>query len=155
MKVWNWEQRTHDWIAARSRRILGPLRWANIVLGGAEVVGWVPVAAMYALVFTQIIDSWSGAAAMGLAAVAAKDIEWWLKQTFDRRRPNGEPLGIPSGDVMQASIWALPILGLWGLVPVAVVAWGRIAQSKHYPLDVLLGALLGAACAGPPWWLLR
>jgi len=64
----------------------------------------------------------------------------------------GEPLtakSFPSDHAAIAfavamSIWfAWPRLGRWALAAAAIVALGRVYVGVHYPMDVLVGALLG------------
>jgi len=98
--------------------------------------------------------------ATGAAGLA---IYKFLKRTFVRERPfirhtgislAGAPLdrySFPSGHTLHAVAFtwqacaAFPELGL-ALVPLALaIAASRVVLGLHYPTDVLVGALLGAA----------
>lgn len=89
----------------------------------------------------------------------------WLKMRTTRSRPCARNQAIerrvapldeysfPSGHTLHAvsfslvAVYYYPMLG-WVLIPfAALVALSRIVLGLHYPSDVLVGALLGAALA--------
>jgi undecaprenyl-diphosphatase len=76
-----------------------------------------------------------------------------LKPLFARPRPHSPAFGFPSSHAAnsfgQATLfahfyprWTAAFVGA-----ACAVAFSRIYLGKHYPLDTLAGALLGAACA--------
>jgi undecaprenyl-diphosphatase len=107
--------------------------------------------------------------AVGLADVSATG----LKAAFDRERPllryaEPDPLvgvpdsgSFPSGHAATsfagATIlsFAFPRLAPILLVLAAAVGFARVYVGVHYPLDILGGALLGAAIAAAARYLVR
>lgn len=110
-----------------------------------------PVATIHLLVATL---------SAGLAARA-------LKLSFQHKRPSKLLAGVqhseriysrsfPSGDsafafaVVGAAVLQLPSMALpWLVLYALLIAYGRIYQGVHFPLDVLVGALVGLLMA---WW---
>lgn len=102
---------------------------------------------------------------MSITGFSGVFIYKWLKQRFVRERPYISHLSIragtvaldrysfPSGHTLHATSFAImfcayfPVL-LWVVVPFAIlVAISRVILGLHYPTDVAVGALLGAALA--------
>jgi undecaprenyl-diphosphatase len=101
--------------------------------------------------------------AAGAATLAASLIVDLLKNTFDRARPPESDPGLgslvsipdnpsfPSGHAATAFAAATAIAVLcpklrpWALVLAAGVALSRVYLRVHFPLDILVGGLLGAA----------
>lgn len=152
MGVFKWELSLQSRIEVWSRPVLRPLRWFNLAFGGAEVVAWVPIMAVGLAVVSEF--SLVQCLAVAVASLASKEAEFWTKVAFNRPRPNGEGLGLPSGDVWQATIWAVPVFGWTAIVPIGLVAWARLARNAHFPLDVVAGAGFGLL-ALVPWFLAR
>lgn len=105
---------------------------------------------------------------LALAASTAVAASQVLKRTFRRPRPAQEVLGLwplaevpdafsfPSGHTAVAFSVAVALVGegLLGLVllPLACgIGVSRVYLGAHYPLDVLVGAAVGASCG----WLAR
>lgn len=73
-----------------------------------------------------------------------------LKHVFDSDRPNGEPLGFPSGHTASSFAAASVVESHFGLFPgllayalAGAVGWHRIDARKHELSDVLGGAAIG------------
>jgi undecaprenyl-diphosphatase len=82
----------------------------------------------------------------------------WLVQAYAKPL---DKYSCPSGHTMTATAIAIPLaiafpFALPAIVMLALlIAWSRVACGHHYPSDVLLGAMLGAAVAMPICgWLL-
>ena len=100
---------------------------------------------------------------VALADVAVDGLAYVLRDAIDRRRPplvypEPEPLvrvphqpAFPSGHSATAFAcatvlaWAGPRLRVPAFVLAAGIAWSRVYVGVHWPLDVLGGAVLGAA----------
>jgi len=110
---------------------------------------------------THAIDSPHPSAGLASGAMAFGVLEV-LKRHTERPRPDGrDTRSYPSGHT-AAVAWAggvsaemvytlglrpqyeIPARGALALATIAT-AWGRVEAQKHYPSDVLAGALLGAA----------
>jgi undecaprenyl-diphosphatase len=143
----------------------------GLSLAGSLGAVWLIIAALIAFARR---DPWP--ALLTLLAVAVADLAATaVKVLTDRPRPyvahpEQEPLdratlelSLPSGHAATsfaaavvlarfAPRWATPFL----FVLAALIAWSRVYVGVHYPTDVLLGALLGAAVgllvlAAPRW----
>jgi undecaprenyl-diphosphatase len=120
-------------------------------------------ALMLALPFIYGARGFEVALIMLATGAAGLAVYKFLKRTFVRERPfirhagislAGAPLdrySFPSGHTLHAvaftwqAVAAFPELGLV-LVPLALaIAASRVVLGLHYPTDVLVGALLGAA----------
>lgn len=76
-----------------------------------------------------------------------------LKYAVNRTRPNGDPRSFPSGHATAAFATATVLqehygwkLGLPMYAAAAYVAAERVTQQKHWPSDVVAGAVLGTIC---------
>lgn len=135
MPIFAWERTLQGWLSGRA---VLPLTIANVAFGGEGVIQlWAPVVVA---LLAGLPSAVAVAAAMGLAII----VENWLKPTIHRGRPRDpNEDGIPSGDCMAVGIWSPVILGWGAIAPILLVAWARMARDAHYPLDVLLGSVLG------------
>ena len=125
--------------------------------------GIVWYALMLALPFIYGVRGFEAALIMLATGAAGLAVYKLLKHTFVRERPfirhagislAGAPLdrySFPSGHTLHAvaftwqAVAAFPELG-FVLVPLALaIAASRVVLGLHYPTDVLVGALLGAA----------
>lgn len=123
-----------------------------VVQGGA---GWAVLSAALALKPGRT----RAAARDGLLAwLAAEAVANPMKTVFDRRRPplRGRGSGVssssmPSSHTAGAVGYALaagarsPLVGAPALAVAAGVGWSRLATRRHFPTDVAVGALVGAA----------
>lgn len=143
----------------------------GLSLAGSLGAVWLIIAALVSLARRD-----PRPALLTLLAVAVADLAATaVKVLTDRPRPyvahpEQEPLdraalelSLPSGHAATsfaaavvlsrfAPRWATPLL----FVLAALIAWSRVYVGVHYPTDVLLGALLGAAVgllvlAAPRW----
>lgn len=87
--------------------------------------------------------------AWALAVWLTPIVEQRAKWEANRGRPRDphEP-GLPSGDVMLATVVSVPWLGWPALTWVALVMWARLVRQAHWPLDVVAGLALGLVLAG-------
>jgi undecaprenyl-diphosphatase len=127
--------------------------------------GWIWLALLILLPWLYGSAGRSAAQQMALAAVLGIMLYRWLKRYSKRPRPlhsdariiaSVPPLdrySFPSGHTLHATSFTLlslawfPQLGLV-LVPLSLlIAGSRVALGLHYPSDVLIGGLLGAALA--------
>lgn len=134
--------------------------WAGGVLDlpmhvASELVYWTPL-----LLAAWIWLVWRGGArgralalvALGLVVLSDQGSASLLKPLFGRPRPHSELPGFPSSHASnlfaQATLfsWAYPRLTAALFAIASVVGFSRVYLGKHYPLDVLGGALFGAAC---------
>jgi len=126
-------------------------------------VAWYSLMAVF-----PIVDGYYGLKAslhMGIAALLCLGIYKWLKPRTMRHRPylkhqdiklSTAPLdyySFPSGHTLHAVAFTCvalayyPVLA-WLLLPFTLlVAVSRVVLGLHYPSDVLVGALIGAAIA--------
>lgn len=151
MKVYNWEREVQGWFLGDPW--LPVFKWMNIILAGEEVMTLALPWLTLAMILTT--DHW--VVLFVGAFLSVRHVEAWIKERVKRGRPDcPAEWGFPSGDCMVVTTWALPLLGIWGLVPILLVAWARIAQERHWPLDVLAGIGLGMFLTLPlfvaSWW---
>jgi membrane-associated phospholipid phosphatase len=100
---------------------------------------------------------------------ASAIVEWLLKTTLARPRPEDVSAGFPSGHAAAAAAFAVIVAWLVGrsrlrpatqagvcalvLLAAVLVGLARIQLRAHWPSDVLGGWALGIACAaGAAWW---
>ncbi|MFQ6042102.1 MAG: phosphatase PAP2 family protein [Candidatus Poribacteria bacterium] len=95
------------------------------------------------------------------ATMGAEAITFTLKGLVNRHRPTGAHgrwnSSFPSGHVTSAyamaSVWgaAYPKAKLPLYMAAALIAYSRIYNGRHYPLDVLAGAGIGYLCGKFAW----
>lgn len=112
------------------------LAWAAPALRVLNYAAWSPLCVAVAL--TGALPP-----ALAMLVILALPVEIAYKWALERPRPDGEPQGLPSGDVLIATVLYGGLVGWWATPLVTLVALARIVQSRHYPLDVIGGALLG------------
>ena len=148
-----WDRHLERWQAAHRVGFLDPV-FEGVTYAGTYGSVWLVVAAVVALslrrpqvfVWTLVAD--------GLGELAADA----LKGAIPRARPHVHALvtrphshSFPSGHATTsfacATVLALTFPRFWLplLVLAAAVAWSRVYVGVHFPLDVLAGAVLGAA----------
>lgn len=162
------DQVLRAWIVAHRVQALNAPMWFASAIGQAGLV-WLVAAAVVAVrqrrrsAFTVVL------LAVLLGSITANDI---VKPAVHRTRPfdamPGTVIGsrpddasFPSGHSSTAFAAALTLSRAapagaavwWGLA--ALIAFSRVYLGVHYPLDVLGGAALGAACGGLAIWLTR
>jgi undecaprenyl-diphosphatase len=115
---------------------------------------WLAIALALALARRRIeIFLWTLAA--DVTADLATDLLHWA---FPRARPHVDPLiavphshSFPSGHAATSFACATvlgaaaPRFRFWLFVLATLIAWSRVYNGVHYPLDVLAGAVLGLA----------
>ncbi|MCS7083526.1 MAG: phosphatase PAP2 family protein [Aquificaceae bacterium] len=83
-----------------------------------------------------------------------------LKRTFRAKRPSASLSGVyilenlklksfPSGDSALAALIAssLFLCGIWqGVIYALIIGYGRVYMGVHYPLDVVVGWIIGSLC---------
>ncbi len=90
--------------------------------------------------------------ALGLVLLSDQGSSAVLKPLFGRPRPHSDLPGFPSSHASnlfaQATLfsWAYPRLTAAVFALASVVGFSRVYLGKHYPLDVLGGAVFGALC---------
>lgn len=148
------------WVVGHRVGWLNPVFVALTRVGSGGVV-WIAIAIILALLWRR-----PGIIVRVLAAdLAAGLITYGLKLAVGRDRPPSlyprpRPLigtphdpSFPSGHAASAFAcaatlaWALPRYRIPLFVLAAGVAWSRVYVGVHYPLDVLVGALIGLAVA--------
>lgn len=84
------------------------------------------------------------------AQISGASWTYLLKYAVDRTRPNGDPRSFPSGHATAAFATATVLQEHYGWklgVPVyaaaAYVAAERVTENKHWPSDVVFGAMVG------------
>ena len=89
----------------------------------------------------------------------APKVQAWL--TWNRGRPRDPQqlveYGAPSLDCMITTIWTVPLLGPYAAIPILATALLRMIRGAHWPLDTLVGVLLGLMLSIPTTlaiWLL-
>jgi undecaprenyl-diphosphatase len=151
--VVGWDKRLEQWQVAHRAGVLDPI-FKGLTYAGTYGAVWLALAALFALalrrpqifVWTLVSD--------GLAELVADG----LKAAIPRARPHVHALvarphshSFPSGHATTsfacATVLALvaPRLRLPLFLLAAAIAWSRVYVGVHYPLDVVAGALLGAA----------
>jgi undecaprenyl-diphosphatase len=110
--------------------------------------------------------------ASGVAAFALeRPLYFLLKNSFKRGRPQTKIAGFhshivpadefsfPSGHTSAAFLsavlcaWFYPSMTVWVFLWAPLVGMARIFLGVHYPADVVIGALMGSACALVGIWL--
>ncbi len=73
-----------------------------------------------------------------------------LKETVDKKRPNGHNHSFPSGHTSDAAFGAAFVTRRYGWmygVPAFMltgfVGWSRVESQEHFPEDVIAGAAIG------------
>lgn len=148
-----WDRHLERWQAAHRTGVLDPVFEALTYIGSYGAV-WLALGVVLAVVLrrARIVVGVAVAVALG---EGTSDL---LKLLIPRHRPRGHSLvampqthSFPSGHATIAFACATVLAGL---VPrgriaffmlAAAIAWSRVYVGVHYPLDVLAGALLGAA----------
>jgi undecaprenyl-diphosphatase len=80
-----------------------------------------------------------------------------LKNAFPRTRPNGATFSFPSSHAAnifgQATLFTLyyPRIAPWAGLVALLVSFSRLYLGKHYPSDVIVGAMLGVICGVLAW----
>jgi undecaprenyl-diphosphatase len=128
---------------------------------GSQGLVWLVVAAVLAYLWRRPWLLLQVALADGVAQLVA----YGLKQAIGRDRPpedypTPKPLvaaphdgSFPSGHAATSFAcatvlaYAAPRFAGWFYVLAAAIAWSRVYNGVHYPLDVLAGAVLGLAVA--------
>ncbi|MCD6507260.1 phosphatase PAP2 family protein [Candidatus Poribacteria bacterium] len=95
------------------------------------------------------------------ATVGAETVTFLLKGLVNRRRPTGDtdrwnssfPSGHATSAYAMAYVWgaAYPKVRLPLYVAAALIAYSRIYNGRHYPMDVLAGAGIGYLCGRLAW----
>ncbi len=161
-RVMNWDLQ----VCLRSNRVCRRVSW-RLLFRGISVLG--DGMAWYALMAFLLLRDRDAAVvpvlhmvAVGLVCTVAYK---WLKKRTLRPRPYQAHAGIehfaapldrfsfPSGHTLHAVAFTLVALAYypalaWLLLPFTLlIAVSRVVLGLHYPSDVLVGALLGAAIA--------
>jgi undecaprenyl-diphosphatase len=157
-----WDTAARDWLTTHHHPV------ADAVMVGASVIGragavWIVIAlAAVALDRRRLRAATAVLAAIGLAFVMTDLV---VKPLVGRARPfessvttrvidrlpvtasfpSGHAATAVAGAVSLSRLWPTARVALWALA--ALVALSRIYVGVHYPLDVMGGAVLGAACA--------
>ena len=150
MPVYAWERAFQGWV----KRVSTPAYWllapANTVLGG-DVVGVVgPPMVLLVLPWGYGVPV-VAALMVALALIALPAADVWCKQRFGGRGRPRSPFefGLPSGDCATVVVWSVVALGWAAVLPIALVAWARMARDAHWPLDTVAGVALGLWLALP------
>ncbi len=123
---------------------------------GSQGAIWIGIVVVAALLVRRL-DVFVLVAA---ADVLADLLSFGLKAAVGRHRPTFQPLiavphgaSFPSGHAATSFAcatvlaWRFPRLAVPALLLAAAIAYSRVYNGVHYPLDVIAGALLGAAVA--------
>jgi membrane-associated phospholipid phosphatase len=151
--VLGWDRQLERWQVAHRAGVLDPI-FEGLSYAGTYGALWLVIAVIAALVLRRPqVFVWT-LVAYGIAELTA-DL---LKAAIPRARPHVHTLvarphthSFPSGHATASFACAtvlgafLPALRLPLFVLAAAVAWSRVYVGVHYPLDVLAGAVLGAA----------
>jgi membrane-associated phospholipid phosphatase len=151
--VLGWDRHLEAWQEAHRAGVLDPI-FKGLTYAGTYGAVWLVLAAVFAIglrrpqifVWTLVAD--------GVGELAADT----LKAAIPRARPHVHALvarphshSFPSGHATTSFAcatvlaFAVPRRRLPLLLLAAAIAWSRVYVGVHYPLDVLAGALLGAA----------
>ena len=130
MRVFAWEQHVYDVLQ-------GTPPWARVLLRVVNLAAWTPLAVLGALVLAP--------EPLARVVLLALPLELALKWAFERQRPTEPGLGFPSGDAMLAAALYGGLVGWWATPLVILVMLARVVKGAHWPLDVIVGAVLGAA----------
>jgi undecaprenyl-diphosphatase len=151
--VLGWDRHLEAWQEAHRAGVLNPI-FKALTYAGTYGAVWLVLAAIFALalrrprlfVWTLVAD--------GLGELVS-DV---LKALIPRARPHGSVLvgrlhthSFPSGHATTSFAcatvlaFAVPRLRLPLFLLAAAIAWSRVYVGVHYPLDVVVGALLGTA----------
>ncbi|HZO97052.1 MAG TPA: phosphatase PAP2 family protein [Gaiellaceae bacterium] len=148
-----WDRRLAHWSVAHRAGVLDPV-FEGLTYAGTYGLLWLALAAAATLALRrpQVLLATLVADGLGELASAA------VKAAVPRARPHVHALvarphghSFPSGHATTSFACAtvlalaLPRLRVPLLVLAAAVAWSRVYVGVHFPLDVLAGALLGAA----------
>lgn len=138
MRVFQWEQRVQSWVARHSIPEMRSLTTLNILWADEGIM-------LLALPFFLWWTSLATGLSLGLALLATSTkIDDYLKNWFHRGRPrDAMEWGFPSGDCILVTVWSVPLLGWWAILPISIVAWARVARGAHWPLDTLGGTMVG------------
>ena len=139
--AFQWERCVQLFLAAHSPQRL--LRVVNICLADTGVI----------LLALPLLVWWGGwAKGVGIIVALLVSVGWiedLLKNLVQRGRPRDpHEWGLPSGDCVVVTAWAVPLLWWWAILPIVVVAWARVALGAHWPLDTLAGVALGVWLIG-------
>jgi undecaprenyl-diphosphatase len=151
--VVSWDKQLERWQAAHRAGFLNPV-FEAVTYAGSYGAIWLAIAAIAAFTLRRPqVFVWT-LVADGLGQLAAQV----LKDVIPRARPHVHALvtrphshSFPSGHATAsfacATFLALTFPRLWLplVVLAAAVAWSRVYVGVHFPLDVLAGAVLGAA----------
>jgi undecaprenyl-diphosphatase len=151
--VLGWDRHLEAWQAAHRSGVLDPVFKALTYAGE-----WGALWLVLALVFALVLRRWQIFVLTLVADALAQLSSTVLKAAIPRDRPHVHALvsrphshSFPSGHATTsfacATVLALMVPRLrWPLlVLAAAVSWSRVYVGVHYPLDVLAGAVLGAA----------
>ena len=148
-----WDRHLEKWQVAHRAGVLNSV-FEGLSYAGTYGAVWLVLAAVFALAFRRPqIFVWT-LVADGLGELVS-DV---LKAVIPRARPHLHALiarphthSFPSGHATTSFAcatvlaFAVPRLRMPLFALAAAIAWSRVYVGVHYPLDVLAGALLGAA----------
>jgi undecaprenyl-diphosphatase len=130
--------------------------------------GWIYfVAGLLLIYFKGRKSGWVILAASLSIAIAHLFFYPWIKSLLARQRPFDldpalkpsvnclDEYSCPSGHMMTAIAFGIPLSYAFpGTLPaiglfLLTIAWSRLALAHHYPTDLILGGVIGAAVATP------
>jgi undecaprenyl-diphosphatase len=151
--VLGWDRHLEAWQVAHRTGVLN-LVFKELTYAGTYGALWLLLAALFALAFrrpqvfvwTLIVDAIGELAADGLKAAIPR-ARPHVHALVTRPHTHSFPSGHATTSFACATVlaFAVPRLRLPLLLLAAAIAWSRVYVGVHYPLDVLAGALLGAA----------
>lgn len=158
LPLFDWERAVWRWVVLHTHsKVVKVLKVLNIWLGGEEGVTlrtpWLTAGVLW-------LHGPEVAVLFLAALLVSRHVEAWAKPLFGtkRGRPRDpvEP-GLPSGDCAVTTIWALNLLGVWGVIPITIVVWARMALRAHWPLDTVAGIAQGVILSLPAlgWSILK